>query len=200
MFRFLDNHSSEFNVTRNYLDWLTSLPWGVSSDENLDIIRASKILNEDHYGLDDVKKRILEFIAVSQLKGSVQGKILCFNGPPGVGKTSIARSIARALDRKYFRFSVGGLSDVAELKGHRRTYVSLIPNFLLKLVLKKLEPNLLSLSQKRLALNRSYKLHSLKLVLLIRTHLFQHHRQPMILNHKYWSKLCNLFDYSKCFQ
>ena len=97
---------------------------GVSSQENLDIVRASKILDEDHYGLEDVKKRILEFIAVSQLKGSVQGKILCFNGPPGVGKTSIARSIARALDRTYFRFSVGGLSDVAELKGHRRTYVS----------------------------------------------------------------------------
>ncbi len=122
--RFLDNHSSEFNVTRNYLDWLTSIPWGISSDENLDILKASNILNEDHYGLDDVKKRILEFIAVSQLKGSVQGKILCFSGPPGVGKTSIARSIARALDRKFFRFSVGGLSDVAELKGHRRTYVS----------------------------------------------------------------------------
>ena len=122
--KFLDNHSSEFNVTRNYLDWLTSIPWGLSSPENLDIARASKILNEDHYGLEDVKKRILEFIAVSQLKGSVQGKILCFSGPPGVGKTSIARSIARALDRRYFRFSVGGLSDVAELKGHRRTYVS----------------------------------------------------------------------------
>jgi Lon-like ATP-dependent protease len=122
--KFLDSHSSEFNVTRNYLDWLTSLPWGVSSPENLEISRASTILNEDHYGMEDVKKRILEFIAVSQLKGSVQGKILCFSGPPGVGKTSIARSIARALDRKYFRFSVGGLSDVAELKGHRRTYVS----------------------------------------------------------------------------
>ena len=121
--RFLDNHSSEFNVTRNYLDWLTSIPWGISSHENLDILKASDILNEDHYGLDDVKKRILEFIAVSQLKRSVQGKILCFSGPPGVGKTSIARSIARALDRKYFRFSVGGLSEVAELKGHRRTYV-----------------------------------------------------------------------------
>lgn len=96
----------------------------MSSQENLDIKKASDTLNEDHYGLEDVKKRILEFIAVSQLKGSVQGKILCFCGPPGVGKTSIARSIAKALDRAYFRFSVGGLSDVAELKGHRRTYVS----------------------------------------------------------------------------
>jgi Lon-like ATP-dependent protease len=105
----------------------------VSSQENLDLAHATAVLDEDHYGLEDVKKRILEFVAVSQLKGSVQGKILCFCGPPGVGKTSIARSIARALDRTYFRFSVGGLSDVAELKGHRRTYVSIAGGgFLLK--------------------------------------------------------------------
>lgn len=96
----LDNHSSEFSVTRNYLDWLTSLPWGKSSEENLDLKKASHVLEEDHYGMDDVKKRILEFIAVSQLKGTTQGKILCFHGPPGVGKTSIARSIARALNRE----------------------------------------------------------------------------------------------------
>lgn len=97
---FLDNHSSEFNVTRNYLDWLTSLPWGVQSVENLELTEAGKVLDEDHYGMEDVKKRILEFIAVSQLKGSTQGKILCFHGPPGVGKTSIAKSIARALNRQ----------------------------------------------------------------------------------------------------
>ncbi|EPY86316.1 lon protease, mitochondrial precursor-like protein [Camelus ferus] len=115
----LDNHSSEFNVTRNYLDWLTSIPWGKCSDENLDLARAQAVLEEDHYGMEDVKKRILEFIAVSQLRGSTQGKILCFYGPPGVGKTSIARSIARALNREYFRFSVGGMTDVAEIKGHR---------------------------------------------------------------------------------
>ena len=125
--RFLDNHSSEFNVTRNYLDWLTTIPWGISSKENLDIKKAQSILEEDHYGLEDVKKRILEFIAVSLLKGSVQGKIVCLCGPPGVGKTSIAKSIARSLDREFFRFSVGGLSDVAELKGHRRTYVGAMP-------------------------------------------------------------------------
>lgn len=124
---FLESHSSEFNVTRNYLDWLTSLPWGVTSTENLNLQRAIEILDEDHYGMDDVKKRILEFIAVSQLKGSTQGKILCFYGPPGVGKTSIARSIARALSREYFRFSVGGMTDVAEIKGHRRTYVGAMP-------------------------------------------------------------------------
>ncbi|XP_069696846.1 lon protease homolog, mitochondrial-like isoform X2 [Periplaneta americana] len=124
---FLESHSSEFNVTRNYLDWLTSLPWGMTSSENLDLQRAIDILDEDHYGMEDVKKRILEFIAVSQLKGTTQGKILCFYGPPGVGKTSIARSIARALNREYFRFSVGGMTDVAEIKGHRRTYVGAMP-------------------------------------------------------------------------
>lgn len=90
---FLESHSSEFNVTRNYLDWLTSLPWGVTSKENLDLEEATKILDNDHYGMDDIKKRILEFIAVSHLKGTTQGKILCFHGPPGVGKTSIGKKI-----------------------------------------------------------------------------------------------------------
>ncbi|OWF49335.1 lon protease homolog, mitochondrial-like [Mizuhopecten yessoensis] len=126
-FSFLDYHSAEFNVTRNYLDWLTSLPWGKYTEENLDLTRAKTILEEDHYGMEDVKNRILEFIAVSQLKGGTQGKILCFHGPPGVGKTSIAKSIARALNREYFRFSVGGMTDVAEIKGHRRTYVGAMP-------------------------------------------------------------------------
>ncbi|XP_055592763.1 lon protease homolog, mitochondrial isoform X2 [Uranotaenia lowii] len=133
---FLESHSSEFNVTRNYLDWLTTLPWGVTSEENLDIDRASEILDSDHYGMEDIKKRILEFIAVSQLKGTTQGKILCFHGPPGVGKTSIARSIARALNREYFRFSVGGMTDVAEIKGHRRTYVGAMPGKLIQCLKK----------------------------------------------------------------
>ncbi|KAF8043218.1 hypothetical protein BT93_A1534 [Corymbia citriodora subsp. variegata] len=123
----LEASSSEFNVTRNYLDWLTALPWGNYSDENFDVIRAQKILDEDHYGLTDVKERILEFIAVGKLRGTSQGKIICLSGPPGVGKTSIGRSIARALDRKFFRFSVGGLADVAEIKGHRRTYIGAMP-------------------------------------------------------------------------
>ncbi|XP_043276795.1 lon protease homolog, mitochondrial isoform X2 [Venturia canescens] len=124
---FLESHSSEFNVTRNYLDWLTSMPWGITSTENLNLQEAVEVLDKDHYGMEDIKKRILEFIAVSQLKGTTQGKILCFHGPPGVGKTSIARSIARALNREYFRFSVGGMTDVAEIKGHRRTYVGAMP-------------------------------------------------------------------------
>ncbi|PSC68558.1 Lon protease mitochondrial [Micractinium conductrix] len=119
--------SSEFNVTRNYLDWLTSIPWGQYSQEKLEVGDAKEVLDEDHYGLEDVKDRILEFIAVGKLRGTTQGKILCLVGPPGVGKTSIGRSIARALNRKYYRFSVGGLSDVAEIKGHRRTYVGAMP-------------------------------------------------------------------------
>ncbi|OMO86271.1 hypothetical protein CCACVL1_09668 [Corchorus capsularis] len=123
----LEASSSEFNVTRNYLDWLTVLPWGNYSDENFDVLHAQKILDEDHYGLTDVKERILEFIAVGKLRGTSQGKIICLSGPPGVGKTSIGRSIARALNRKFFRFSVGGLSDVAEIKGHRRTYIGAMP-------------------------------------------------------------------------
>ncbi|XP_044483406.1 lon protease homolog 1, mitochondrial-like [Mangifera indica] len=123
----LEASSSEFNVTRNYLDWLTALPWGSYSDENFDVLRAQKILDEDHYGLTDVKERILEFIAVGKLRGTSQGKIICLSGPPGVGKTSIGRSIARALNRKFFRFSVGGLADVAEIKGHRRTYIGAMP-------------------------------------------------------------------------
>ncbi|BBG96586.1 lon protease 1 [Prunus dulcis] len=123
----LEASSSEFNVTRNYLDWLTSIPWGNYSDENFDVLRAQKILDEDHYGLTDVKERILEFIAVGKLRGISQGKIICLSGPPGVGKTSIGRSIARALNRNFFRFSVGGLSDVAEIKGHRRTYIGAMP-------------------------------------------------------------------------
>ncbi|XP_053684169.1 lon protease homolog, mitochondrial isoform X2 [Sabethes cyaneus] len=133
---FLESHSSEFNVTRNYLDWLTTLPWGVTSEENLDIDRATEILDADHYGMEDIKKRILEFIAVSQLKGTTQGKIICFHGPPGVGKTSIARSIASALNREYFRFSVGGMTDVAEIKGHRRTYVGAMPGKLIQCLKK----------------------------------------------------------------
>ncbi|XP_076640248.1 lon protease homolog, mitochondrial isoform X2 [Colletes latitarsis] len=133
---FLESHSSEFNVTRNYLDWLTSMPWGVTSPENLDLQQAIEILDKDHYGMEDIKKRILEFIAVSQLKGSTQGKILCFHGPPGVGKTSIAKSISRALNREYFRFSVGGMTDVAEIKGHRRTYVGAMPGKIIQCLKK----------------------------------------------------------------
>ncbi|KAF8485972.1 ATP-dependent protease La [Russula ochroleuca] len=123
----LEPAASEANVTRNYLDWLTQIPWGQHSPENYSITHAKKVLDEDHYGLKDVKDRILEFLAVGKLRGSVEGKIICLVGPPGVGKTSIGKSIARALERQFFRFSVGGLTDVAEIKGHRRTYVGALP-------------------------------------------------------------------------
>lgn len=124
----LEPAASEANVTRNYLDWLTQIPWGQHSKENYSITHAKKVLDEDHYGLKDVKDRILEFLAVGKLRGTVEGKIICFVGPPGVGKTSIGKSIARALNRQFFRFSVGGLTDVAEIKGHRRTYVGALPS------------------------------------------------------------------------
>ena len=132
----LEPAASEFNVTRNYLDWLTQIPWGQRSAENFGIQNAMTVLDEDHYGLKDVKDRILEFIAVGKLRGTVEGKILCFVGPPGVGKTSIGKSIARALNREYYRFSVGGLTDVAEIKGHRRTYVGALPGRIIQ-ALKK---------------------------------------------------------------
>ncbi|XP_069623970.1 lon protease homolog, mitochondrial isoform X7 [Ranitomeya imitator] len=153
----LDNHSSEFNVTRNYLDWLTSIPWGKCSHENLDLRKAEEVLEEDHYGMEDVKKRILEFIAVSHLRGSTQGKILCFYGPPGVGKTSIARSIARALNREYFRFSVGGMTDVAEIKGHRRTYVGAMPGKIIQCLKKTKTDNPLILIDEVDKLGRGYQ-------------------------------------------
>ncbi len=132
----LEPAASEFNVTRNYLDWLTQIPWGQQSAENFGIKNAMTVLDQDHHGLKDVKDRILEFIAVGKLRGTVEGKILCFVGPPGVGKTSIGKSIARALNRQYYRFSVGGLTDVAEIKGHRRTYVGALPGRIIQ-ALKK---------------------------------------------------------------
>uniref|UniRef100_A0A8C5CVZ2 Lon protease homolog, mitochondrial n=1 Tax=Gadus morhua TaxID=8049 RepID=A0A8C5CVZ2_GADMO len=145
------------SVTRNYLDWLTNMPWGTNSEENLALDRANEVLEEDHYGMDDVKKRILEFIAVSQLRGTTQGKILCFYGPPGVGKTSIARSIARALNREYFRFSVGGMTDVAEIKGHRRTYVGAMPGKIIQCLKKTKTENPLVLIDEVDKMGRGYQ-------------------------------------------
>ena len=123
----IDPSSPEYNVSRSYLDWLTILPWGVFSKDSYNIARARRILDRDHYGLKDVKERILEFIAVGKMKGDISGSILCLVGPPGVGKTSVGRSIADALGRKFFRFSLGGMRDEAEIKGHRRTYIGAMP-------------------------------------------------------------------------
>ncbi len=123
----IEPHSPEYTVSRNYLDWLTSAPWGVYSRDSYNLPRARRILDRDHYGLKDVKERILEFIAVGKMKGDISGSILCLVGPPGVGKTSIGHSIASALNRRFFRFSLGGMRDEAEIKGHRRTYIGAMP-------------------------------------------------------------------------
>ncbi len=123
----LDPQSPEYNVTRSWLDWMVQLPWGKHSKDKLNLKRAKKILDKGHDGLEEVKDRILEFLAVGALKGNVSGSIICLVGPPGVGKTSIGRSIATSLGRKFYRFSVGGMRDEAEIKGHRRTYIGAMP-------------------------------------------------------------------------
>lgn len=119
--------SSEGNTVQTYLDWLFDVPWGKYTRERLDINKVEKVLNEEHYGLEEVKKRIIEYLAAKKISGSLKGPILCLVGPPGVGKTSIARSIADAMNRKYYRMSLGGMRDEAEIRGHRRTYVAAIP-------------------------------------------------------------------------
>jgi Lon-like ATP-dependent protease len=129
-------NASEFNLTRTYIDWLTSLPWNKRSEDTFLLSHATSVLDADHYGMQDVKTRILEFIAMAKLKNEISGKIVCLAGPPGVGKTSIGKSVARALGREFFRFSVGGLTDVAEIKGHRRTYVGAMPGKIIQ-ALKK---------------------------------------------------------------
>jgi len=129
----IPTQSPEYSVSRTYVEWLADLPWSKSTDDQLDTKQAEKILDEDHYGLKKVKERILEYLAVRGLKqkkdpkGSVRGPILCFSGPPGVGKTSLGKSIARSMGREFIRISLGGVRDEAEIRGHRRTYIGALP-------------------------------------------------------------------------
>ncbi|MBM4161674.1 MAG: endopeptidase La [Ignavibacteria bacterium] len=123
----MNSASAEYTVARTYIEWLLELPWSMSTEDNLDIAKAREVLENDHYGLEKVKKRILEYLAVRKLKEGMRGPILCFVGPPGVGKTSLGRSIANALGRKFVRMSLGGVHDEAEIRGHRRTYIGALP-------------------------------------------------------------------------
>ncbi|HUO74432.1 MAG TPA: endopeptidase La [Solirubrobacteraceae bacterium] len=123
---------AEYGVVRGYLEWIASLPWDTSTEDNLDLQHARKVLDEDHYDIEQVKERILEFLAVRSLKPDARGSILCFVGPPGVGKTSLGRSIARALGRQFERLSVGGVRDEAEIRGHRRTYIGAMPGVIIR--------------------------------------------------------------------
>jgi len=128
--------ASEYTVTRTYIDWLLEMPWSKQTRDRLNVKEAEEILETDHYGLEKVKKRILEYLAVRQLKSDMKGPILCFVGPPGVGKTSLGRSIARALGRKFSRMSLGGVRDEAEIRGHRRTYVGALPGRIIQEIKK----------------------------------------------------------------
>ena len=127
---------AEFSVQRNYIDLLLDLPWNHFSTDNFDLKRSEKVLNRDHFGLDEVKKRILEYLAVLKLRNDMKSPIICLHGPPGVGKTSLGKSIAEAIGREYVRVSLGGLKDESEIRGHRKTYIGAMPGRIIQNIKK----------------------------------------------------------------
>lgn len=128
--------SAEISVIENYIDWIVSLPWKKESEDNINLSKARKMLDSDHYGLDKVKERLIEYLAVKAHTGSNKGSIICLVGPPGVGKTSIGKSLARAMKREFIRISLGGVRDEAEIRGHRRTYIGAMPGKIIAAVKK----------------------------------------------------------------
>ena len=128
----LPSAAAEYGVIRTYLEWILTLPWGEYTEDNLDLEHAREVLDTDHFDLEKVKDRIIEYLAVAKLRNEISGQILCFVGPPGVGKTSLGHSIANALGRKFVRLSVGGVRDESEIRGHRRTYIGSMPGSIIR--------------------------------------------------------------------
>src|SRR5213075_1350287 len=128
----LPSAAAEYGVIRTYIEWILTLPWRKYTEDNLDLDHAREVLDADHFDLEKVKDRIIEYLAVAKLKDEVSGQVLCFVGPPGVGKTSLGQSIARALGRKFVRLSLGGVRDEAEVRGHRRTYIGAMPGSIIR--------------------------------------------------------------------
>jgi ATP-dependent Lon protease len=190
-------HHPEYTVCRSYLETLGNLPWNLSTKDDLDLTAAQEILEKDHYGLEKVKRRILEFLAVQKMRGDMKGPILCLHGPPGVGKTSLGRSIARALGRKFHRIALGGVRDEAELRGHRRTYIGSMPGSIMQALisLKTKNPVILLDEVDKLTRNAMFNPMGAMLELLDpeQNHLFKDHyvNTPFDLSNVLFVCTCN---------